>query len=1367
MALTKSQLSLWTGQKLNLKAPLYNMAHSFDIKGKLNVETFQEAFQELIKKADALRTIFTEIDNIPHQYVLPELSYSLELTSFVSKDESAIQEWMKERSQVIFDLTQPLFDSVLIKVNDERHIWFLNIHHLVTDARSSTILYKLQAELYQHILAGTLDSVAEIPSYSDYLLFESKQIDSALSTIIQEYWTTKIASLKAVPELYGKKNTASTSSSKRISLKLGAERSRKLRELAQKSEIRSWTQDLTLFNLFATILFTFLHRVSGQDNLAIGAPSHNRTTKNFKQTLGLFIEVFPLIAKFEKNDTFLSILNKVKLETNDYLRYSQSGMSTSKISRSFDVVLNYINSIFDDFNEMPMQSEWIHPEHCDPAHQLRCHVYDMNASGDIEVHFDLNTDVFHKELQFEMSNHFLSVLDALINDINQSIYKPSLVKEINLLSEATHDNFNTIIDQFETQVLKNPKEIAIRFKNTVYTYKQVNQKANQFANYLSEKEISSNQKIALYLERSPEYVFAVLATLKLGAAFIPIPSDQPTQRASYIIEDSDCVAVVTNSRLLANISSNSINLDNTLQEIDSQSAVFLNTSSLKKNLAYTIYTSGSTGNPKGVLVSQAAIANYIDWAKTYYASEEKFIFPLFTSIGFDLTITSTLLPLITGGELIIYGEADHGPDISLMEVLAKNNVNSIKLTPSHLALIKGVDMKQSKIKTMIVGGEDFKTNLALSIQESFDSSLRIFNEYGPTEVTVGCIVSQFDKEKHLNTSVPIGLPINGIQAMILDTHQNIVPNGVVGELCMSGWGLAEGYANLPKLTSGKFVQNPFVEGTKMYYTGDLARINTHGDYEYLGRVDEQVKLRGFRLELTDIESNLLKHKAVENSAVVMIENEKAIPENEIVNCSECGLPSNYPNTDFDENDVCHVCTAFKGYKDQAQKYFKTEDELRSILISQRGKNINYDCISLLSGGKDSTYILAQLISMGLRVLAFTLDNGYISEQAKGNIDRIVSKLNVDHIYGTTEYMNAIFVDSLHRHQNVCNGCFKTIYTLSTQIALEKKIPFVVTGLSRGQFFETRLTEELFWDESADVTTIDDTILEARKLYHQEDDAVRKLMDVSMFDYDDTFNKVQFVDFYRYSDVSLEEMLKFLKEKVDWIRPTDTGRSTNCLINQLGIYVHKKEKGYSNYSFPYSWDVRMGHKTRTETLEEINEVIDEKEVKRIALEIGYQESGESELEQKKLVGFYTGKEKVSSKELANHLKQELPEYMIPTYFKYIDELPLTKNGKVDKLALTILNTSQLDMETPFVAPEGDIEELLAGIWKEVLRLKQVSVHDNFIALGGHSLAAIRVTARINEEVEMKFPLNKIFEFPTITEYAIYIEDTLVKLMDEQK
>ena len=273
-----------------------------------------------------------------------------------------------------------------------------------------------------------------------------------------------------------------------------------------------------------------------------------------------------------------------------------------------------------------------------------------------------------------------------------------------------------------------------------------------------------------------------------------------------------------------------------------------------------------------------------------------------------------------------------------------------------------------------------------------------------------------------------------------------------------------------------------------------------------------------------------------------------------------------------------------------------------------------------------------------------------------------------------------------------------------------------------------------------------------------------MLDVSIFEDEEVFEKVQFVDFYRYSDVSLEDMLTYLDEKVDWVRPTDTGRSTNCLINQMGIYVHKKEKGYSNYSFPYSWDVRLGHKTRDESLEEINEYIDEVEVKRIMEEIGYEESSDYE-NTEKLVAYYTGDSNISIKQLKLSLSKQLPDYMIPSNFKYLDELPLTKNGKIDKKALKSLSFEQLELESSYVPVRNEIDELIEGVWKEVLRLDKIGINDNFIALGGHSLAAIRVTSRISEELEIEIPLSKVFNLPTIKEYSDYLEKTIIELMSE--
>lgn len=1374
--LTQSQLAIWTGQQMAPEVPLYNTVYTFDIAQKIDIQAFQRAFQNLISSTDTLRTIFREQDAVPYQTVLSKTEYEFKLVD-LTKDanDNGLEKWVAHRSRRNLKLAECPFDSVLLKVTENRFVWFLNIHHIITDAISTTILHKKMFEYYIHLTNGNQNVIDDLPIFEDYLKYEETQRSSEQNQSTQAYWKEKIDMLLTLPKLYGTENKQLKTASERIALNLGLERSKRLKELSQNPKVRSLTPRLTLFNIFSTILFVYLYRITNQKKIAVGAPAHNRPSQVFQETPGLFIEIFPLILELEDDDTFLSVMQRAKLETNDYLRHGQPGMATADISRSFNVVLNYMTSKFDSIDGIPMKSEWVHAGHNDPAHHMRCHVYDFDVTGNLEIHLDLNKEVFDEELRDLAPKHFLSLIDAVLENIEQRISQSSLVTEkekkefLQKGPETVDSKGETIISQFELQVSKNPNATALRFRGEKISYQELDYRVNKFASYLQKKGISKDDTVSIHLERCPNYIISVLSLLKLGANFVPISSDQPQERVEYILKDSNSKALITNSLQARKIGFDDayiINVDELTQYIENETVEFKSENSALDSIAYKIYTSGSTGMPKGVLISNASLTNYIDWAKDHYALKEAFSFPLCTSIGFDLTITSTFLPLVSGGELIIYTESSNGPDISVMQVIEDNLVNSIKLTPSHLALLQDADLGGSKLELMIVGGEDFKNSLASFIQKSIGNSLNIFNEYGPTEATVGCIVSKFNENILLQTSVPIGNPITNMSAYVLDNYKNLVPKGVVGELFLSGSGLAEGYSQNTTLTNELFLDNPFQANTKMYKTGDLVRLNQKDELEYFGRVDEQVKLNGFRIELADIESNLSKHPEVDNAAVVLLNSEKKLGSNEVVNCKECGLPSSYPNIDFDDNDVCHLCNSFKGYKEKTDKYFKTEQDLKELLTSKKDADRKYDCLSLLSGGKDSTYVLARLIDMGLRVLTFTLDNGYISDQAKANITRITEKLGVDHIYGETPHMNKIFVDSLHRHKNVCNGCFKTIYTLSTKVALENNIPFVVTGLSRGQFFETRLTEELFWDDDAEGTTIDDTILEARKLYHQEEDAIKQHLDTAMFALDSTFEKVQYVDFYRYSDVSLTEMLRFLKEKAAWVRPTDTGRSTNCLINQAGIYVHKKERGYSNYSFPYSWDVRLGHKNRDEALEEINEHIDVEEVERMLDEIGYKKSEGQDSGRKQLIGFYTANTKIPSVDLKLHLSKQLPDYMLPVSYKYLDALPLTKNGKVDKAVLKALSDVQLEMETPFVAPSNEIEELLESVWQEVLKLEKIGVHDNFIALGGHSLAAIRVTARLNDELQTNFPLNKVFELPTISEYAIFIEEQLTTLLQEQ-
>ncbi|HTE28647.1 amino acid adenylation domain-containing protein [Flavitalea sp.] len=1371
--LTQSQLLIWTGQQLSPNVPLYNSPFTFELAGEINVSHFQTAFQILIDKSDSMRTVFESINDIPQTKLLDSVSYKVELLDFSKEKDSneQFQTWLNERMKKSFELSKPLFDSVLINMPDNKFTWYFNQHHLICDASGVAVLYKVFTKIYRRLAEGATTTDIKIPLFQNYVEYEKTNRLNLKNAATKAYWEEKLQSVPNNLKLYGKSVEKNTTFSKRVSLPLGKQRTEKLLEIAKEKDFRLLNSQLTLFNIFASVLSVYLARISNeQNNIAFGTPVHNRSTPDFKETPGLFIEFFPFTTEIKNEDTFVSLFKRVSNKTYEFLRNAQPGASSPKLNRAFNVVLNYIITDFPDFNGIPCEAVWHHPDHSDSGHYLRLHVYNDNSDS-IKLYFDLNLAVFSEKMFDTVPNHFLKLLDAFIENPHQSIGQASLLSEAEfqqiVIDFNNHKEVENkhVLELFQIQVLKNPEKTAVSDKTQKLTYADLDEKSNQLANYLIEKEITAGKRVAIYLNRSVDLIISILATFKAGCAYVPIAANNPRGRVADRIKESQAAIVLSNSSLAADIDDLQVpvlRLDADWHRIKEHKTANPDKMIMPEALAYIMFTSGSTGQPKGVQISHLALANYINWAGKEYGITDQATFPLFTTIDFDLTVTSIFVPLTFGASIIIYEESKTGPDLAIFDVIEDNRADVIKLTPSHLGLLKERDLKNSRLRTMIVGGEDFKRDLAESIVESFHHEIAIYNEYGPTEATVGCIVHRYDLSNDLSNSVPIGKPIANMLAYILDENLNPVPQGGVGKLFISGDGLSVGYWNDKELTEQRFLTNPFQPETKIYDTGDLARLNSEAQIEYLGRKDQQVKIGGIRIELGEIESALSKHAGIKDCVVEMINGKRSVSVESVTNCIRCGLPSNYPQVEFDEKGVCNYCLSFEHYRQNAQKYFKAPADLQKLLdnvkVERKGE---YDCLVLLSGGKDSTYALAKLVGMGVSVLAFTLDNGYISESAKANIRRVVNVLGVDHVFGETPAMNEIFVDSLKRYSNVCNGCFKTIYTLSTQVAFNKKIPFIVTGLSRGQFFETRLTEELFWKD--DIATIDKTILEARKSYHRVDDAVKRLLDTSIFNEDSVFEKVQFLDFYRFVDVDFEEMMNYLDKHLPWIRPSDTGRSTNCLINQVGIYVHKKERGYSNYAFPYSWDVRMGHKTREVSLDEINEEIDENEVTRILGEIGY--SSKDVNTDKNLVAYYIADAEISTSDLRNSLKNYLPDYMIPTYFKQMESFPLTDNGKVDRKALRNLAVISKEVNTDYVAPETEFEKMLSEIWSEVLQIGKPGVHDNFLEIGGNSLAAIRITSRVNNAFDLELPVNIVFESSTISQLADHIEKSISMMLAE--
>jgi natural product biosynthesis luciferase-like monooxygenase protein/amino acid adenylation domain-containing protein len=456
-------------------------------------------------------------------------------------------------------------------------------------------------------------------------------------------------------------------------------------------------------------------------------------------------------------------------------------------------------------------------------------------------------------------------------DILSEVEKAQLLYGFNSTA-ADYPVKETIVSLFEKQVERTPEHIAFIFEQEQVTYRELNEQAGQIAAYLRKVEhIKAGDLVGLMLTRERLLIPAIFGILKAGAAYLPIDPAYPAERINAIAEDAKLNVILSRGKQLdALLKTNPgiVNLDELLMQLKAYPAA----ASVKidsSSLAYVIYTSGSTGRPKGVMIAHSALVNYTWWANRFYVKNEQATFPLYSSISFDLTITSIFTPLIAGNTIVIYGEDNNS---SLIEkVIAENESDIVKLTPSHLKIIRDSETLQlltkSKVKKFIVGGEELDRKLAKAIHDKFNGAIELYNEYGPTETTVGCMIHQYDPESD-SISVPIGQPISNTQIYVLDKFLKPVPKNVMGELYIAGDGLAQGYLFKEALTAERFVANPFIKGKRMYRSGDYAKRLSDGTLIFLGRIDEQVKISGYRIELGEIENLLSTHPFIKESAVV-------------------------------------------------------------------------------------------------------------------------------------------------------------------------------------------------------------------------------------------------------------------------------------------------------------------------------------------------------------------------------------------------------------------------------------------------------------------------------------------------------------------
>lgn len=1361
-ALTGNERLIYAGQKLNPDQPLYNMALAIHVAVRLDADRLARALDSVVSEADALRTVVREEGGTPRIAILPDVGIALEVVEVPASGwiGGTLQDELGKRARRTLPMDRPMIDVALYRGAD-RSVLFLNQHHLITDAESVGLLYRRLSEAYagddtrakpapgadRNTGASPSKLRAPSPQFVAYVqhLHEARRSEAFQSAL--EHWGRSGGDQGTPLRFYGNAPDG-LGRTRRMRVELDDRRSRAFQELLGRPEFRTLSADHSRMLVVATVLSAWLSRATDRERVALGMPIHHRTSAAFRDTLGLFVELCPVGVEVDPGTSFRTLASRVRQSTYETMRHAVPGAGTVPEARGFGVVLNVITARLGPFAGHEARTDWIHSGSGDPAHPVRVQVHDFNDRGHPILDFDLDESVFGPRERGWAVEHFLALFDALARDLDATVGAEPLVswEEEKAFAPPGHGVpvESGILAAFGRVVAERGDAPAVVDGDESVGFRDLARRAQGVAQHLA-GAAGDGDVVGLLLDRGADLVASILGVMRSGAAYVPLDPTHPDERLATQLRDAGARRVLTHRRLAGGVRDWGFDVT-PVEEIAPADSPGAWADAPADRLAYVLYTSGSTGRPKGVEVTHGALADYVAWASRTYDRGEALSWAWFTSQAYDLTVTSIFTPLVTGGCCLVYPEAPDGTRIPVLDVFADGRAEAVKLTPSHLALLGSLDLTQCRTRRLILGGENLPTSMARAARAALGPELEIYNEYGPTESTVACMIHRYDPARDTGDSVPIGVPADNVGIHVLSPGGTPTLRGESGEICISGARLARGYRGRPEETARAFIEHPGVPGERLYRTGDRGRWSSDGVMEFLGRADDQVKVGGVRLELDEVEAALSRHPRVHAVAARVATHRFNADER----CRICGIEASHPEARIGDDGVCRLCLQFEDEREAVGRYFGNEDDLQRLLDDAKARSTGpHDVIMLYSGGKDSTYALWQVVERGVRPLVFMFDNGFISDQAKANARRVVDLLGLELVIATTPDMPEIFAESLERFSDVCQGCFKAIYNLALSLAVERGIGAIVTGLSRGQIFESRLAD-LYRRRVEDPAEVDRTIDEARRAYHRMDDVARRTLDVGGLSVDEVLDRVTFIDFYRYCDVDLDELLDFIGTRTPWIRPSDTGRSTNCLINEAGIYVHKAERGFHNYSLPYSWDVRLGHKERDAAVAELDDELDPGNVRRMLDTVGYRERPAPPPETR-LVAYYVADEEIPVSELRETALRSLPRAVVPSAFIRMDALPLAPSGKVDREALPLPGLERPAVGTPFVPPETPEQTLLAEVWSEVLSLGRIGIHDDFFELGGESMRCIQIAAAARER-GLAFTPRDLFQHPTIARLA---------------
>jgi amino acid adenylation domain-containing protein len=906
LPLSFGQQRLWFLDQWEGASATYNVATALHLQGSLERAALERAIGEIVQRHESLRSYFPTVDGIPvvhfstDAFTLP-ISHQDHLSPREQTRE--IQRCVNEEAERPFDLAKgPLFRSRLIQLGSDSQVLLVTLHHSIADAWSIGVFVRELSTLYQAYSQGRPSPLPPLSiQYADYAHWQHQWLRGEALQNQLDYWRRQLAGAPALLELPTDRPRPPVQRfcGAAESVQIGAALVERLKALSQRAGA---TLFMTLLAGFATLLW----RYSGMDDIVVGTPVANRRHWQTEPLIGFFVNTLALRIDLKDTPRFEELLQQIQRVAVD--AYAHQDLPFERLVEELNPDRNLSHTplfqVMFVLQNVPLGAlelggltiTPIAPEHVIAKFDLSLELSE-SAQG-IEGWLEYNTDLFDRATIRRMVGHWQTLLEGIAADSGQSIAALPLLTDAERQqlaawndTAAAYPQGRCIHQLFETQVEKTPEATAVSFEEQRLSYAELNARANQLAHYLYGLGVRPEERVGICLERSLEMVVGLMGVLKAGGAYLPLDPAYPAARLAFMLEDARPSVLITTMELLERWSAPPQagmemgyrivcldTLETTLAALAGSNPV---SGVAPANPAYVIYTSGSTGRPKGTVVSHQALCNHTAWMQSAFPLHAHDRVLQKTPFSFDASVWEFFSPLSAGAQLVMARPEGHQDSRYLIQAIAGHRITTLQLVPSLLQALlseEGVETLRS-LRRIFCGGEVLPVALVADCLARLE--VQLINLYGPTEAcidvtywpcrstaaTAGATPTEYDDSPG---KPPIGRPIANTRIHILDRWQKPVPIGVPGELHSGGVGLARGYLNRPGLTAEKFIPDPCSAevGARLYRTGDWARYRPDGSIEYLGRIDQQVKLRGFRIEPGEIEAALAHYPGVRGNAVI-------------------------------------------------------------------------------------------------------------------------------------------------------------------------------------------------------------------------------------------------------------------------------------------------------------------------------------------------------------------------------------------------------------------------------------------------------------------------------------------------------------------